>query len=88
MNQLRKITPPQFEWRMAPCDCDDGRIYTYDDSHPAPAAETCPRCDGEVEIDARCVGCDDERPLNDDGECANCSGLTECVGDPFLRRVA
>jgi hypothetical protein len=50
--------------------------------------EICEECDGEGEIDVRCMTC--EQPVREDGFCQSCDDwqLTECLSDPLLKRKA
>jgi RecJ-like exonuclease len=93
--------PARFIWRTSTCpDCGDGKI-TIADCHGFTDVR-CETCDGTAEIDCVCIGCGCGLPLNEEGLCEKCEdastlpvaafdekyGLTECVGDPLLKRKA
>lgn len=86
MNQLRKIDPPHFEWRTVDCDECNGTGRRCSDYYDR--GSECFDCSGSGEWTAVCSDCGEKRPLNDDGECANCAQLTVVNGDPFLGRAA
>lgn len=85
MNAPRKIDSPQFSWRTTECpECEGGACVpgTFGGgSYP------CDECNALGWVGVECTGCGDERPLNDDGECADCCALTVTNGDPFQGRM-
>lgn len=79
MNAPQPITPP-YQWRTTDCDyCWEGKVErTVASGFSGPGyfiSEDCEECGGTGEIEASCADCGDERPLNDDGVCADCDAI-------------
>jgi len=83
-----------FSNRTEPCETCNGTRYLIDFRTYAgeavagePVELPCPDCvDGTQ--DRCCDICDMIAPLNEDGECEDCSSFTETVSDPLNGREA
>ena len=75
----------RFAYRTQECpECEGSRVeYGMFGGGPYP----CDYCGGLGWIGCDCADCDEEKPLNGDGLCAECMGLTEVHGDPMRRRA-
>ena len=61
------IGAPAFSWRYADCpECDT-----------ATGSRGCEECEGAGEVTCACASCFNVYPLNDDGECSDCSLLVQ-----------
>jgi len=83
-----RIASP-FRYRITECDTcgGDGTVVEFrrwagEYQGGEPVEVRCPDCKGSGELgEASCTCCDRVLPLDDDGECADCSGLVEVRRD-------
>jgi len=83
MNRHTSFRPSLFRYRGVQCgECGGAkRVRGCFGGGPYP----CDEC-GEIGwVGATCSDCGEENPLNEDGVCAECLELTECVGDPLFK---